>query len=67
MKSILARQQNRRHAPIMFGDDVDRTTSRGVTTQQACSIRERIFIGLLVIGAEFVSPVATMMAVEEFY
>ena len=50
----------------MFGDDVDRTTSRGVATQQACAIRKRIFIGLLVIGAEFVSPVAAMMAVEEF-
>lgn len=65
--SILNRQEDGRHRPIMLADDVDALARRcAVAAQQAAAMLQRIIVGLFVFGAECFAPIAAVVPVEVF-
>jgi hypothetical protein len=50
---------------VPFRDDVQPITVRGpVATQEAGVVNQRILVRLLVIGAEFLTPIAAVVAAQ---
>ena len=64
-KSVFLGEQDGRAAPVPFGDDIEAITSGGlVTTRQAGGVDKGVFVRLLVFGAEFLAPIAAVVAAE---
>jgi len=65
LSSIFFRQQDRGHASVPLGDDVE-AVARGsaITTQEPGAMFEGVLVGLLVLRAKFLAPIAAMMTAE---